>query len=63
MTEALFGFGAIFLLALMRVPLAFAMGLVGLVGIGLTRGWQPALASAAKRLVILEVLVACTRSG
>lgn len=45
MIEALIGFAAIFGLALLRVPLAFAMGLVGVVGIGLTRGWQPALAS------------------
>ena len=47
MTEALLGFAAIFALALLRIPLAFAMGLVGVVGIGLTRGWQPALASTA----------------
>ena len=38
MIEALIGFAAIFGLALLRVPLAFSMGLVGLTGIGLTRG-------------------------
>ena len=48
MTESLLGFACVFLLALLRVPLAFAMGLVGLAGIGLTRGWQPALASTAQ---------------
>ena len=48
MTEALLGFGAIFLLAILRVPLAFAMGLVGFAGIGLTRGWTPALASTSQ---------------
>ncbi len=48
MTEALIGFAAIFILALMRLPLAFAMGLVGVVGMGLTRGWHPALASTAQ---------------
>ena len=48
MTEALLGFLAIFALALLRVPLAFAMGLVGVAGIGLTRGWLPAIASAAQ---------------
>ncbi len=48
MTEALLGFLAIFALALLRVPLAFAMGLVGVAGIGLTRGWLPAFASAAQ---------------
>src|SRR6478735_2637244 len=48
MTAALIGFGFIFLLALLRVPLAFAMGVVGFAGIGLTRGWDPALASASQ---------------
>jgi C4-dicarboxylate transporter, DctM subunit len=46
--ESLIGFVAIFALALLRVPLAFAMGIVGVVGIGLTRGWLPALASTAQ---------------
>lgn len=41
MTEALIGFVAIFAMALLRVPLAFGMGLVGIVGIGLTRSWGP----------------------
>lgn len=48
MTEALIGFACIFALALLRVPLAFAMGLVGIAGMGLTRGWPPALASTAQ---------------
>ncbi len=48
MIEALLGFVAIFALALLRMPLAFSMGLVGIVGIGLTRGWAPALASTAQ---------------
>jgi C4-dicarboxylate transporter DctM subunit len=59
-TEALLGFGAIFLLAAMRVPLAFAMGLVGFAGIGLTRGWNPALASTAQ--VVYETGFAYTLS-
>jgi tripartite ATP-independent transporter DctM subunit len=46
--DALLGFAAIFALALLRMPLAFSMGLVGVVGIGLTRGWDPALASTAQ---------------
>jgi C4-dicarboxylate transporter, DctM subunit len=46
--ESLLGFAAIFALALLRVPLAFAMGIVGVAGIGLTRGWLPALASTAQ---------------
>ena len=48
MIEALIGFAAIFALALLRMPLAFSMGLVGIVGIGFTRGWDPALASTAQ---------------
>jgi tripartite ATP-independent transporter DctM subunit len=58
--EALIGFAAIFGLAIMRVPLAFAMGLVGFVGIGLTRGWVPALASTAQ--VVYETGFAYTLS-
>jgi C4-dicarboxylate transporter, DctM subunit len=48
MTEALIGFAAVFVLALLRVPLAFAMGLVGFVGLGLVRGWPPTMANAAQ---------------
>ena len=48
MTEALIGFAGVFLLALLRVPLAFGMGFVGFVGLGLVRGWQPAMASTAQ---------------
>jgi C4-dicarboxylate transporter, DctM subunit len=59
-TQALLGFGAIFLLALLRVPLAFAMGLVGLVGIGITIGWAPAFASTAQ--VVYETGFAYTLS-
>jgi C4-dicarboxylate transporter, DctM subunit len=59
-TEALIGFACIFGLALLRVPLAFAMGLVGVAGIGLTRGWQPALASTAQ--VVYETGFAYTLS-
>ena len=42
MTESLIGFAAIFVLALLRVPLAFAMGVVGIVGMGVMRGCHPA---------------------
>jgi tripartite ATP-independent transporter DctM subunit len=48
MSETLLGFAAIFGLALLRIPLAFAMGLVGFAGIGLTLGWVPAMASTAQ---------------
>jgi C4-dicarboxylate transporter, DctM subunit len=60
MTEAILGFACIFGLALLRVPLAFAMGIVGITGIGLTRGWQPAIASAAQ--VVYETGFAYTLS-
>ena len=60
MTEALIGFIAIFGLALLRMPLAFSMGIVGSVGIGLTRGWMPALASTAQ--VVQETGFAYTLS-
>ncbi len=60
MTAALLGFLAIFILALARVPLAFAMGVVGLVATGLTRGWTPAFASAAQ--VVYETGFAYTLS-
>ncbi len=48
MSEALIGFAAVFVLALLRIPLAFAMGLVGFVGLGLLRGWAPTMANAAQ---------------
>jgi len=47
-TEALVGFAAVFVLALLRIPLAFAMGAVGFVGLGLLRGWAPTMANAAQ---------------
>ena len=48
MIEALVGFACVFTLALLRVPLAFAMGLVGFVGLGVLRGWAPSMANAAQ---------------
>lgn len=52
MTEALLGFLAVFLLAFMRIPLAVAMAIAGVVGLGLMRGWGPAYASTSQ--VIFE---------
>ncbi len=60
MTESLLGFGAIFLLALLRVPLAFAMGFVGFIGLGLMRGWPATAAGTAQ--VIYETGFAYTLS-
>lgn len=48
MTEALLGFAAVFVLALLRMPLAFAMAVVGVVGVGLHRGWPAAFAGTAQ---------------
>lgn len=45
MLTALFGFAVLFVLLLLRVPIAFAMGAVGFVGFASIVGWQPALAS------------------
>jgi tripartite ATP-independent transporter DctM subunit len=58
--EALVGFALIFILALLRVPLAFAMGVVGLGGMTVMRGWDPALASVAQ--VVYETGFAYTLS-
>jgi len=57
---ALLGFAVVFGLALLRVPLAFSMAGVGIVGIGLTRGWDPAFASTAQ--VVYETGFAYTLS-
>ena len=35
--------GCALALALLRIPLAFSMGLVGFVGIGMTIGWMPVI--------------------
>ncbi|MCE8035125.1 C4-dicarboxylate ABC transporter permease, partial [Halomonas sp. MCCC 1A11057] len=52
MTEALYGFAALLLLAFLRVPLAFAMGIVGFAGFYyLTGNWNAAEAMAARRVV------------
>jgi C4-dicarboxylate transporter, DctM subunit len=58
--ESLLGFLAIFVLALLRLPLTFAMGTVGIAGIAYTRGFQPALASATQ--VVYETGFAYTLS-
>lgn len=52
MTEAMLGFLAVFAMAFLRIPLAVAMATAGFVGMGVLRGWQPALASTSQ--VIFE---------
>jgi C4-dicarboxylate transporter DctM subunit len=46
MQEFLLGFLAMLALMLARMPIAFAMGIVGFVGLGLLRNWNVAIASA-----------------
>jgi tripartite ATP-independent transporter DctM subunit len=60
MTEALLGFGGVFVLALLRLPLAFAMGAVGFLGLGLMRGWDATAAAAGQ--VVYETGFAYTLS-
>jgi C4-dicarboxylate transporter DctM subunit len=47
MTEGLLGFAAMFVLMALRVPIAIAMGLVGLIGFAMMRSWPAAFSSAA----------------
>jgi TRAP-type mannitol/chloroaromatic compound transport system permease large subunit len=46
MTEALVGLGAMLVLSFLRLPIAFAMGLVGFLGLWWMRGLGPSMASA-----------------
>ena len=46
MITVLAGFASLFALILLRVPIGFAMALVGFLGIGQIIGWTPALAHA-----------------
>ncbi|MCG8593115.1 MAG: TRAP transporter large permease subunit, partial [Kiloniellales bacterium] len=48
MVESLLGFAALLLLILLRMPIAFAMALVGFLGFGLLRGWDAAFAMAGR---------------
>ncbi|OGA98325.1 MAG: C4-dicarboxylate ABC transporter permease [Burkholderiales bacterium RIFCSPHIGHO2_12_FULL_69_20] len=51
MTEGLLGFAAMFALMALRMPIAMAMGLVGLAGLGLMRSWPAAMSAAAGEFV------------
>ncbi len=48
MTDAALGFLAVFALAFLRVPLAVAMAIAGIVGLGLMRGWTAVFASTSQ---------------
>ena len=48
MTQALIAFAVMLALTFMRMPIAFAMGVVGIAGTALMKGWSPALAMATE---------------
>ena len=49
MTIALVGFFILIVLVFLRLPIAFAMGLVGVCGFAFTSGWGPSLAMVSTR--------------
>jgi len=51
MIESLVGFGALFVLAFLGVPLGFALLIVGLVGFAFLRGLTPAIAMSGQQIV------------
>lgn len=51
MIESLIGFGAVLVLVLLRMPIAFAMGLVGLVGYMIETSWRGAVSMAARLII------------
>jgi C4-dicarboxylate transporter DctM subunit len=50
MTAAALGFLAIFVLAFLRIPLAVAMAIVGIVGLGLMRGWTAVFSGTSQTI-------------
>lgn len=51
MTEAMIGFAAVFVLVLLRIPIAFAMGLVGMIGFAYETNFRASI-SMVSRLII-----------
>lgn len=51
MIESLIGFGAVLVLVLLRMPIAFAMGLVGMVGYMIETSWRGAVSMAARLII------------
>ena len=51
MSEAMIGFAAMLLLMALRLPIAFSMAVVGLVGIAALRSWPAAYSSATTEMV------------
>ena len=54
MTEALIGLGLMLLLALLRVPIALAMGVMGFLGVAYLRDWNFAPAMAMVETKVYE---------
>ena len=54
MTEALIGLAAIMVLAFVRIPIAFAMGIVGIVGYAYMRDWSWGAAFATAQTKVYE---------
>ena len=54
MTEALVGLGLMMVLALLRIPIAIAMGVVGFVGVAYLRDWNFAPAMAMVETKVYE---------
>ncbi len=50
MTEAALGFLGVFILAFLRVPLAVAMAIIGIIGLGLMRGWTAVFAGTSQTI-------------
>ena len=51
MIESVIGFGAVLALVLMRFPIAFAMGTVGLIGYMLETSWRGAISMGARLII------------
>ena len=51
MTESLVGFAVLLFVVFMGFPLGFAMVVVGFVGFGLVRGWEPALETVGQLIL------------
>lgn len=54
MTEALIGLAAMMVLAFLRIPIALAMGIVGIVGYAYMRDWNWAVAFATAQTTVYE---------
>jgi tripartite ATP-independent transporter DctM subunit len=51
MTESIIGFFAVFALVLLRVPIAFAMGIVGMIGLVVETNFRAAISLVARLLI------------